>query len=287
MTETIQETATAPVAPETTPVEQTPIESTAPAAENADQAEIKTEEAAASDDGEDSADESRPKKKGGGFQNRIDKITREKYEAEIRASDAERKLAELTTPKDDPNAPSGDEPKLDSGKYATVEEWSKAHGEWAERKGYQKAIRESDQQRQEREALAARATIEAKQALTAQKHPDYYVAIAPVAPFIMNNPVLKQFVVESDLGTDVAYHLAKNPAKLDEITRMSPIAAGRELYRLESKLAASPPPKPITKAADPIKPVGANEKVSRSYEEMSMEEYARRRREEHANTKDK
>lgn len=253
-------------------------ETTAPAPEvaetTAEPAPAETTEAPATPEespGDDPAEESKPKKKGG-FQKRIEELTTERYKEKLRADDAERKLAELTKPKS-PEDPT-EEPKLDGGKYATVEDWQKAHKEWARSEGYKQAQQEAQQKTEQEKTLTVRAALAAREDVSRAKYPDFDQVISPVAPVIMNNPVMKQFVLDSETGTDVAYNLAKNPAKLVEISQMSPLAAVRELIKLEARLSV-PPPKTITKAPEPIKPVGQSEKAPFDPEKASMEEYAK------------
>lgn len=74
---------------------------------------------------------------------------------------------------------------------------------------------------------------------------------------------LTQLIVESDKGPLLAHHLAKNPQKAAELNRMSPVAAAREIGRLEARLSfprtqtatkAPPPVTPLKGAASPSDP---------------------------------
>lgn len=85
------------------------------------------------------------------------------------------------------------------------------------------------------------------------------------------------FIRESEVGPMLAYHLAKNPTQTREINAMNPVAAMRELARIETRL--SPPnPKKQTSAPAPIAPVNSGASSSPDLSKMSMEEYAAHRR---------
>lgn len=87
----------------------------------------------------------------------------------------------------------------------------------------------------------------------AEKYPDYLrVVTDPRVPF---NEEMIEFFAESEVGVDLAYQLAKDPAKVIAMRQMSPLKAGREMARLEAELKAKPKATP-SKAPEPIKPVG-------------------------------
>jgi len=62
-------------------------------------------------------------------------------------------------------------------------------------------------------------------------------------------PDAAQFVMESEVGPRIAYHLAKNPEELDRLTKLSPTRRLAELGKLEDRLAPKvAPPKKATSA---------------------------------------
>jgi hypothetical protein len=77
----------------------------------------------------------------------------------------------------------------------------------------------------------------------------------------INDPTLPmsqhmaEFVMSSEVGPEVAYHLAKNRAKAQSLAQMGPIQAARELMRIESEIRAKPHARP-SNAPEPITPVG-------------------------------
>lgn len=274
MTEQEQEAAAA--APETTAaVEPQSAETTttAPAEPNkpADTAETGEQADPEADSGDDSADGERPKKSGG-FQKRIDKLTRENYEKDLRLQQNQRELEELRKKTQAADAVPTEEPKLEN--YDSVEKWQADHGKWARAEGKREAQKEIEANQAQQKRLEAIADLNAREDKARQKYPDYDQVTDSIAPIVMNNPILKDYVLESPKSQEVAYHLAKNPEKLAELTRMSPLSMMREIGRLEDRLSAPPPPKPVTKAPEPIKPVGARDTVSTSLAELAASDDA-------------
>jgi len=101
------------------------------------------------------------------------------------------------------------------------------------------------------------------------------VAMDPAAPI---TPMIVEILAESDAPADVAYYLGKNRTEAIAISRMTPIAAAREIAKIETKIAASgpapPTPKKTTKAPPPIKPVGSGPAaVSKDPAKMTQREY--------------
>lgn len=274
MTDTTQPVAdnTAPI---TAPVEPNP--STEPQAEPQ-----QPENPAPSEPeqpGTDPADETQPKKKGGGFQNRIDELTRKNYEERMARELAERKLAEYERQKPGSlDAEPGPEPKLED--FTTVDEFVQAHRDWAKREGFQAAKAEVAQVQRQQEVIAKLATFESRETQAKQKYPDYEQVTDALEGFVANNQVVAGFVLESENGPELAYQLGKNPAVLAELSRLAPMHAIRELAKMEARLSAAPPPKPVTQAPAPIKPVGARESVQQtlaSLAETDMDAYVKRR----------
>jgi hypothetical protein len=92
----------------------------------------------------------------------------------------------------------------------------------------------------------------------------------------------RQFVelaVESDAGHKVLHYLGQEQ-NLDEaarILRLPPVQQARELTKLEFKLNQPPPPKPVSKAPDPIKPIGAGGATDTGLrDDLPIDEWMRR-----------
>lgn len=81
-----------------------------------------------------------------------------------------------------------------------------------------------------------------------------------------------EIVTQSDVGADVAYHLASNKALAAEISAMTPIEAARAIGRIEAKITA-PRSRTTSTAPDPITPVKGKAAATKDPSKMSMSEY--------------
>lgn len=64
---------------------------------------------------------------------------------------------------------------------------------------------------------------------------------------------IRELVTDSDVGPQLTYHLAKNPALASKLNALSPLQAAKEIGKLENDL--SRPPNRTTKAPPPAKPL--------------------------------
>lgn len=94
-----------------------------------------------------------------------------------------------------------------------------------------------------------------------ERYPDFLTVVGN--PALAVNEHMAEFIAESELGDEVAYHLGKNPLKAAQISKMTAVGAVRELTRLENELASKPKAKP-SNAPEPIKPVGTRGKPTSS-----------------------
>lgn len=86
---------------------------------------------------------------------------------------------------------------------------------------------------------------------------------------------VRELVMESDLGPQLTYHLAKNPALANKLNGLSPLQAAKEFARIEDSL--SKPSKP-PKAPPPITPPKGGASGSFDPAKASMEEYMAKRK---------
>ena len=110
-----------------------------------------------------------------------------------------------------------------------------------------------------------------------EKYDDFEdVAMDPAVPI---TPMVTEILAESDNPADIAYYLGKNRPEAVKISRMTTIAAAREIAKIEAKLSAEPPPGPTptkktTAAPPPINPVGGSSAgPTKPLEDMSQKEY--------------
>ena len=100
-------------------------------------------------------------------------------------------------------------------------------------------------------------TWQQKEAEFAAKQADYRdVAYDPSVPI---TSAMAEAIAESDVGPQVAYYLGKNRDEAARIAGLSPLAAAREIGRIEARLAAKPVAPPVTKAPPPPPKIEASD----------------------------
>lgn len=252
------------VADAETAAEAPPAEVTPPAAEES------------TDDSEETDDESEeapaegetPRKKT--YQERINELTRARREAERRAEEVERRLAAIEAAREEPAAPAAPAPpepaapaegesgppdpedfefgELDS-RYITAlvdyqtEQRFAAYRTQQEQEAQQRAAEQ--RQREDAEKFNAQA------AKAAEKYPDFNdkVLLGAQRGEWPLSAELGQMLVQSDVGADIAYYLASNPAEAGEVFRQSPTEQARFFGRMEAKFSASQTAAPGTPPA--------------------------------------
>jgi hypothetical protein len=213
-----------------------------------------------------------PEKHKAGFQKRIAELVQERNDYR-RSLEQERRridqLVELVTQKQEPEkapeAPTLESVGYDESKYqAAIVEYAKAEA----RKEVQQTLRTEREQSQRQAKTESFKTREAEYA----KGVDDYVD----AVYDPNTPIsqtMAEVIADSDLGPQLAYHLAKNRAEAQAIYGMSPVAAARELGRLEAKLSVPKPP-PVSKAPPPAPVVKATEpEINEDPDTMSIDKW--------------
>ena len=107
-----------------------------------------------------------------------------------------------------------------------------------------------------------------------EKYEDFEdVALAETVPI---TPLVKDCLANCENPEDVAYYLGKNRAAAIKLSHMTPLAAAREIARIEFEIANKTPsatPTKTTKAPKPIKPVGSAGKVEKDPEDMDQKEF--------------
>lgn len=261
-------------------------------ANSEEQADAETDKETEEADGEE---KDKPKKSKGGFQRRVEKLTKAKAEAQREAEYWKREALKhgATDTKTEP-AKTTQATKADDGKpkpeaFDSHAEYVEALTEW---KTDQKLKAHAEEQR--RKALET----EQEQLITAhskrvqafaEKTEDWDEALAEVED-IQLSPALQQILVTSENGPELIYALAKERAELERIVKLPPIAAARALGAFEAKLsakaaeAAKPKEtKKLTQAPKPIEPVGGNKgAVAKSIADpdLSFADYVKLRREQ-------
>lgn len=112
-----------------------------------------------------------------------------------------------------------------------------------------------------------------------QKYPDWDDVVDQ--PDVPLTDAMQTAILTSDVGTDVAYFLGKNPEEARRIAGLSPIEQARAIGRIEAKLSPSDPTpqREVSKAPAPIKPVGSASGTDGGTlnENLSMADWLKRR----------
>ena len=116
-----------------------------------------------------------------------------------------------------------------------------------------------------------------KQAAAVEKYADFEEVVgesdAPVTP------EMRQAIVESDFGADIAYFLAHHPEEAKRIAQLSPIRQIAEVGKLEIKISTPAPRKP-TSTPPPVTPIGTKAKAERNPDEMPVKDWLKWRNEQ-------
>jgi len=86
---------------------------------------------------------------------------------------------------------------------------------------------------------------------------------------------VRELVMDSDVGPQLTYHLAKNPILANKISSLAPLQAAKEIARIEDTL--SKPPTKATKAPAPVKTPSGGASGNFDPSTASMAEYVAKR----------
>lgn len=90
------------------------------------------------------------------------------------------------------------------------------------------------------------------------------------------NPVVRAVLKLPDAHNVIKF-LGDNPEVAAELPGLDPFELGLKLAEVRSRTATKPPPKSVSKAPDPAKPIGAT-RGPRNLSDMSMDEYIQARK---------
>jgi hypothetical protein len=114
-------------------------------------------------------------------------------------------------------------------------------------------------------------------------HSDFKEALEDI-DHVMFTPEAQKSIREAvetlTYGSDVLYHIAKNPDLAEELSLLPPAAFAARLGDIHGDIRRSKTNKQVSKAPAPISPVSGSTKTEKSYDDMSMEEYRVARRKE-------
>lgn len=205
------------------------------------------------------------------YQRRIDRKNSEIAAARTEARLLRERLEQLEARNQAPREPGA--PKLEQ--FDNFEDYVDAVADYKASKAVESRMSAAQQEAAQRKAqersLQVQATWQDRQEAAKEKYADFEEVVGESDATI--SPEMGQAIVESDLGPDIAYYLAKNPKEAKQIAEMSPIRQISAIGRLEAKLS-QPAPKKATDAPAPIVPAGSKAKAEKDPVDMSPSEFA-------------
>lgn len=225
--------------------QETDAPEAAPADENLPADETSTDDQEGTDHEPDQSAKSRRS-----AQARINEITRAKHDAERDAA-YWRGVAESA--RQQPNSTDrqpADEPvaKPNVADFADYETFIEAIADWKADQKVREALQQTEvrasQTKQEQEAREVAKTWASRQDAARNRITDYDAVVGSSSVTIAS--AVSDAILTSERGPDIAYHLAKNPAVVARLNSLSPMAAAREIGRLEAALE-----KPSTRQTTP------------------------------------
>lgn len=261
---------------------------------NSEEAEQEAESTDDDAEGKATEEDAKPKKKGG-FQRRIDKLNQRmsaaQQEAEywralaLKNGAAEPAKSEQPAKSEAKTTQEVGKPNPES--FDTHAEYVEALTDWKleQREAKSKEEARKHELMSKQEQLVS--SYMEKSKAFAEKVEDFQEALESVDD-IVASPAVQSLILESENGPELAYELAKNRKEFERINSLSPLAAAREMGKIEARLAKAataeekkPEPKKITKAPQPIAPVGSKGgKASKSIwdADLTQREYEELRR---------
>lgn len=204
-----------------------------------------------------------PEEKKRGINERFSKITTAKKEAEERASKAVAEAQAATERANKMEAEAAalkakyepvkleQDPKPNATQFTDIDEYSKALEEWSADNALRNQAKKEVEQRAVLQQELTAKSWQDRQAAIKESIPDYAEAINSSGIEIPN--ACADVIMESDVGPQILYHLAKNPELANRIKVLSPSKALVEIGKLEARYEKDgelAPSKTATKIAE-------------------------------------
>jgi hypothetical protein len=220
-------------------------------------------------EGEKKPPDPKPKHKGG-FQKRIDKLTKERRETEAENAKLRQQLADkiqpAAKPAETPPAADTGEPKEED--FDTYKEYDDARVDWRVDQKFEQRQQKETEKQQEAAAAERLSKVQKQTDAVREKYPDYDEMFAN-AENLRITPVVEFALKESENLPALQYHLLRNSEEVERLNALpSLLAVAVELGKIEAQLAPpvkTPPatPKPTTSSAPPpVAPVGGGKAKS-------------------------
>ena len=148
--------------------------------------------------------------------------------------------------------------------FSDAYEYAEALAEWSTENALKKRDDQESERKQQLERNKVINTWKERQEAVQSKYVDYAETLASSDVKVSNE--VREAILESDIGPEILYHIAKNPAIAESLASKSTVSALREIGRLEAVLSGEKPAveKPAvttSKAPSPISPIRATKAV--------------------------
>jgi hypothetical protein len=203
----------------------------------------------------DAAEDARQK----GIQKRIDRLTREKYEAKARAD-----LLEKMVHQPHRSTASPQDGRPEQKNFETAEDFVEALTDWKLEQRDQKSKAQDVQRSQQAAAQKAEKMFSAAESLGNFDRDEF-------AEKVRVTDVMADAILDSDMGAKLLVHFNANPDEATRIANLSPARQAAEIGKLEAKLSTVIPK--VSKAPPPIDPIGGGKATVESLETDDMEAY--------------
>lgn len=263
------------VAPASAEAPQAPAPATGPSAEGTQTQETQTTEQKSASEVTQETKDSEEKHPSRAYR-RLDKWRQRAIAAEAEAKLLREMQGRSAPAKPAEHAPVSDEPKRDQ--FGSYEEFIEARATWrAEKAAEAKARSILDESRKSQEQERTKGEQEK---LTRQWNAQIEKARDDLEDFdevcaeseAVVTPKMSEAILESDKGALIAYYLAKNSAEAERISKLTPSKQAAAIVALEDKVAK--PAKQLSKAPEPIAPVGQKAEVAKDPSKMTDAEFA-------------
>ena len=272
------------VAENNTPAENLSLESETEETEASTENEAESSESESEDKDPSDQTNKEPVKKKSGFQRRVEKlnarVTAKEQELEYWKQQALKGASEpkKETPVD-PKQSAAAEGKPDPNKFESHTDYVEALTDWKTEQKFKEHSQKQEQSKlQAEQANRVKSYVEKRDAFKL-KQTDFDDRMEDVSDILVS-PAVQDLIFSSENGPELAYELAKNREEFARINKLSPLAAARELGRLEAKFSSQssqekkPEPK-TTKAPAPLAPVrGSGAPIPKSLDEAANHSFA-------------
>jgi len=222
---------------------------------------------------DDAQQDTQPRDEKGRFvQQRINELTRQRYEAQRQAEQVARERDELRAELQRARQPAAPDPTQDFEGYVSHRAEAAARRIVEEQQGQW----QQHQEQQRQNAIVQQ--YETRAADYAAANPGYHEAIDNFVQIAAGSPPeIAEVLMTSEHGPAVAQYLGEHLDEAVRVLRMPPHLAAAEIARIEARVSV-PKSKPVSNAPNPPPKVGGASAAPRGLsDDLSMDEWMRRR----------